>query len=121
MSSEHRPPNQPKGSGLPDLHTPEAVGKLLGRSGWWVRDQCRRGRFPHTRAAGSIRFTGEQFAEVLRILERRPSGESSEQQARPSSRQARSQAVETPVVQLRARPPRSRTRKASPPEGNHTA
>jgi hypothetical protein len=65
-------------NGLPILYTPEEVGKRLGCSGWWVREQCRRDRFPHTRAAGAIRFTCEQFGEILRILERRP--ESPQQQ-----------------------------------------
>lgn len=107
------------GADLPPLHTPEAVGKRFGRSGWWVREQCRRGRFPHTRAAGAIRFTNEQFAEILRILERRPS-EAPQQQGSAVGRRAQPKALEASVVQLQARPPR-RTRNAPSGEGVRTA
>ncbi|GGM65746.1 hypothetical protein GCM10012275_40430 [Longimycelium tulufanense] len=106
-------------NGLPILYSPEEVGKRLGRSGWWVREQCRRDRFPHTRAAGAIRFTSEQFGEILRILERRP--EFPQQQGNAIGRRCRQQAPRTSVVQLRARPPR-RARSAPPPdEGSRTA
>lgn len=93
--------------GLPVLHTPEEVAKQLGRSGWWVREQCRRERFPHTRAGGAIRFTHQQFEEILQILECRPGA--APQTARPSGggRRHTSKVTARPSTpQLRARPPR---------------
>lgn len=89
---------------LPTLYTPEEVAKRLGRSGWWVREQCRRDRFPHTRAAGAIRFTRDQFGEVLQILERRP--ETSNQGIAAVRSPNRKAAEGGKVLQLRARPPR---------------
>lgn len=93
-------------SELPRLHTPEALGKTLGRSGWWVREQCRRGLFPHTRAGGAIRLTDSQVAEILRILERRPDqGQQQGRGATTGRRRTQKQPAEQ-VVQLRARQPR---------------
>jgi hypothetical protein len=107
------------GAGLPVLYTPEEVGTRLGRSSWWVKDQCRRGRFPCIRAGGAIRFTEEQIIEILVILEQRP-GEPAQRHGSTVGRR-RSQTLETSVEQLRARPPR-RTPKVPPPgEGRRTA
>lgn len=104
---------------LPTLYTPEEVSKRLGRSGWWVREQCRRDRFPHTRAGGAIRFTREQFDEILRILERRPE---SSKQGHTVRRSPNRQTSRDAGVQLRARPPR-KTRPVSTPDdvGRQTA
>lgn len=101
-------PARDQSDGLPILYTPEEVGKRLGRSGWWVREQCRRDRFPHTRAAGAIRFTRAQFDGILQILERRPEpgqgGGGTAVDGR-SYRRAR-QPGHAPAVQLQARTPR---------------
>lgn len=100
MTTRHEP------DGLPVLYTPEEVAARLGRSGWWVREQCRRGRFPHTRAAGAVRFTRQQFEELLQILERRP--EPAPQTPSTSVRRtSKKSPTRAPVTQLRARPPRS--------------
>lgn len=99
---------------LPTLYTPEDVAKLLGRSGWWVREQCRRDRFPHTRAAGAIRFTREQIDEILKILERRP--DPSKQGVAAGRSPRRNTLAKGGEVQLRARPPRKERSAAVPDE-----
>lgn len=107
---------------LPVLFTPEEIAKQLGRSGWWVREQCRRDRFPHTRAGGAIRFTRQQFEELLQILERRPDvvPTSGRTAPRRSSKKpfARDHA---PSSQLRARPPRKPRPSSSSDAAGHAA
>jgi len=55
--------------------SPEQVADLLGTSGWWIREQVRRGRFEHLRVGGArIRLTSEQLEQVLEhaTVARRP-------------------------------------------------
>lgn len=57
---------------LPRLHTPEELGAMVGKSGWWFKEQCRRRRIPFIRVAGAYRFTDSHVAEILALLEERP-------------------------------------------------
>jgi hypothetical protein len=97
-------------TGLPPTRTPEEIGpSVLGRSGWWVREQCRRGLFPHIRAAGAIRFTDAHVAEIILLLEQRPDQQGQQPRGTTARRSAKPLATGQSVTQLRARPPR-RTR-----------
>ncbi len=91
-------------SGLPRLYTPEEIAEPIGRRPWWVKEQCRRGRFPFIKAGGAYRFTSEHFAEILRLLEHRPG--QPQQRTTAAGRRAKPQTSPEPVVQLRARQPR---------------
>lgn len=125
------PARQPQGArmtardgsaALPVLFTPEEIAKQLGRSGWWVREQCRRDRFPHTRAGGAIRFTRQQFEELLRILERRPDVEPKPGRTTPRRNNRRqSEREHGSSNQLRARPPRTPRPAASSDASGHAA
>lgn len=108
--------------GLPMLYTPEEIAEQLGRSGWWVREQCRRDRFPHTRAGGAIRFTRRQLEELLQILERRPEAAGPPDRTAPR-RTSKKTSVRglAPTTQLQARPPRKPRTAASSDAAVHTA
>lgn len=94
-------------TGLPPTRTPEEIGpSILGRSGWWVREQCRRGLFPHIRAAGAIRFTDAHVAEIIRLLEQRPDQQGQQSRGTAARRPVKPPASAQVVTQLRARPPR---------------
>lgn len=48
--------------------SPEDVAELLGTSGWWVREQVRRGRVEHLRLGGRrIRFTQKQVEQLVKF------------------------------------------------------
>jgi excisionase family DNA binding protein len=66
MSETHIPADR-----LPTL-TVEDIAARLGCTVWWVKKQCRAGQFPHFRIGGAIRFSEDQFAEIMRGLEQRP-------------------------------------------------
>lgn len=90
---------------IPRLFTPEEIGDRLGRSAYWVKKQCRLGLFPHTWSSGAYRFTSGHFAEILRVLERRPSNGQRQGNGGTVRRRATPTSGE-PVVHLRARRPR---------------
>ena len=49
--------------------TPEQVAKMLGTSGWWVREQARRGRVPHLRFGhGRIALLPEHVDALIRLV-----------------------------------------------------
>ena len=49
------------------------VADLFGaRSDWWLREGCRRGRFPYLVVGRQFRFTDEHVAEIAKALEKRP-------------------------------------------------
>ncbi|HEX6682619.1 MAG TPA: helix-turn-helix domain-containing protein [Candidatus Limnocylindrales bacterium] len=88
------------------LRLPSEVAELLRCSEWWVKEQARRGRIPHSRIGGGYRFTDEHVAEIVRIFEHRPGDQ-------PAAPPAPRRAVQRPddgdgstVVYLKARTPR---------------
>jgi hypothetical protein len=91
-------------SELPRLYTAAEVAEALRCSTWWVQEQVRRGRVPYCEVAGSCRFTAEQYAVILRLLERLPREETSYVPAR-RERSVHS-ASEVPIAGLQARVPR---------------
>lgn len=103
---------------LQPLYTPEDLAAMLGRSKWWVCEQCRRGRFPAIKPGGSYRFTDQHVDEILAILEQTPTAaiRKSKGRATKSKRTSppRSSAA-TPGVRLEARPPRRRRAAQAPP------
>lgn len=53
---------------LPKLFTPVDVAKAMKQTAHYVEKQARHGGWPHHRVArGAIRFTAEDYAEVLRL------------------------------------------------------
>ena len=102
----------PKRDALPLLYHPADVAKALGKSEWWVKEQARNQRIPYTRPGRAYRFTAEQFAEIIRFYETRPSGRPAPQPSvRTIPEPARAQALPQPARQgaparLRARTPR---------------
>lgn len=103
---------------LQPLHKPEDLAAMLGRSKWWVCEQCRRGRFPFVRAGGSYRFTDQHVEEILTILEQTPAGLPQSGKTRPSRPPRRANPSKptgaSPTVQLKARPPRRQRRTQTP-------
>lgn len=103
---------------LQPLHKPEDLAAMLGRSKWWVCEQCRRGRFPFVKAGGSYRFTDQHIEEILAILEQTPAGLSKNGMTRPGRPPRRASPSKptsaSPTVQLRARPPRRQRRAQAP-------
>ncbi|MFJ3726965.1 DNA-binding protein [Streptomyces sp. NPDC090045] len=101
-----------KRDGLPHLYYPSDIAKALGMSEWWVKEQARRRRIPFTKPGRAYRFTGEQFAEILRLFEARPAISAAAQPTRTVRPAERQPAVIKPARQteaplrLRARPPR---------------
>ncbi len=96
---------------LPSLHTPEDLAAMLGRSKWWVCEQCRRGRFPAIKPGGSYRFTDQHVEEILAILEQGPLVGGGKDKARAVRRKRASPGRSSgspSAVQLKARPPRRR-------------
>ncbi|WP_457029288.1 DNA-binding protein [Kitasatospora sp. P5_F3] len=79
-------------------------------SEWWVKEQARRGRIPFTKPGRAYRFTAEQYAEIIRLLETRPAAVSVPQSCQPMARPvpivAQQTAAPTAAVRLRARTPR---------------
>jgi hypothetical protein len=97
--------------GLQPLHTPEDLAVMLGRSRWWVCEQCRRGRFPSIKPGGSYRFTDQHVNEILAILEQAPVTTIGKGKGRTAKSKRASPARSSgaaPGVQLKARPPRRR-------------
>jgi hypothetical protein len=97
---------------LQPLHLPEDLAAMLGRSKWWVCEQCRQRRFPFVRSGGSYRFTDQHVEQILTILEEVPTSRPRADQARPAvpkraSHQPKA-AETTSAVHLTARPPRRR-------------
>ncbi|MEV0187505.1 helix-turn-helix domain-containing protein [Kitasatospora purpeofusca] len=95
---------------LPALFYPADVAKALGMSEWWVKEQARRGRIPFTKPGRAYRFTAEQFAEIVRTYEARPTVGASVRPV-PLADVApkvppRQQRPTQSAVRLRARPPR---------------
>ncbi|MFI1498219.1 helix-turn-helix domain-containing protein [Streptomyces platensis] len=91
---------------LPRLYSAAEVATALGCSEWWVKEQARRRRIPFIKSGSGYRFTKEHVQEIFNILEERPQGTSTQfPEAGAARRRVRTQAG-TPVVQLRARPPR---------------
>lgn len=116
---------------LPPLHTPEDLAAMLGRSKWWVCEQCRRGRFPSIKPGGSYRFTDQHVEEILAILEQPPSAMTRNDKnrgtksKRPSSPRSTG---EKQAIRLKARPPRRRRDNAqnrspdsAPPDENQNS
>lgn len=96
---------------LQPLHLPEDLAAMLGRSKWWVCEQCRQGRFPFVKPGGGYRFTDRHVEEILAILEELPMAQRHVGRARPAEprRASQPQASEAgSAVQLKARPPRRR-------------
>nr|AGZ93741.1 hypothetical protein [Streptomyces sp. XY332] len=97
---------------LPRLYSPADIGKALGMSEWWVKEQARKRRIPFTKPGRAYRFTGEQFAEILRLFETRPANSAAAQPIRIVPPAEPPRAAPRPVKQtsvplrLRARPPR---------------
>ncbi|MFJ5806700.1 helix-turn-helix domain-containing protein [Streptomyces sp. NPDC093093] len=94
---------------LPHLHYPADVANALGKSEWWVKEQARNGRIPYTKPGRAYRFTGEQFAEILRLFAEGPTGPRASHQPQPATaRPPGSPKAPRPVpaARLRARPPR---------------
>jgi hypothetical protein len=109
---------------LQPLHTPEDLAAMLGRSRWWVCEQCRRGRFPSIKPGGSYRFTDQHVDEILAILEQAPAAAIRKGRGRAAKPKhispARSSGA-TSAVRLEARPPRRRrggTQTPSPAGGD---
>ena len=101
----------PKRDALPLLYHPADVAKALGKSEWWVKEQARNQRIPYTRPGRAYRFTAEQFAEIIRFYETRPSSRLVPQPVRTIPGPARAQALPPSArqgapVRLRARTPR---------------
>lgn len=49
------------------------VAELFGaQSDWWLRDGCRRGRFPYLVVGRQFRFTEQHVNEIANVLEKRP-------------------------------------------------
>jgi hypothetical protein len=55
---------------LPPLYTAKDVGKAVGRSERWVKEQAHAGRFPHIKVGKSYGFTDENWADILALLTR---------------------------------------------------
>ena len=103
---------------LQPLHLPEDLAAMLGRSKWWVCEQCRQRRFPFVNSGGSYRFTDQHVEQILTILEEVPSSQPRADQARPAVSKRASPpkpAGTTLAVHLTARPPRRRRIAQSPP------
>ena len=103
---------------LQPLHLPEDLAAMLGRSKWWVCEQCRHRRFPFVNSGGSYRFTDQHVEQILSLLEEIPGGQSRTSRSRPAvpKRASPSEPAETtPAVHLKARPPRRRRIGQAPP------
>ncbi len=48
-----------------ELLTAEQAAKLLGRSPWWVQEQCRRGKLPHKKVGRTRYFTEASLRDWL--------------------------------------------------------
>jgi hypothetical protein len=99
---------------LQPLHTPEDLAAMLGRSKWWVCEQCRRGRFPSIKPGGSYRFTDQHVEEILDILEQAPAAVNRKVKGRAARAKRASPVSRTPGVRLESRPPRRRRAPAQP-------
>lgn len=52
-----------------ELLTDETLGKLLGKSKFWVAEQSRRGRLPHLKVGNRRRYTDAHVTEILRLFD----------------------------------------------------
>lgn len=103
----------PEAAPLPSLYLPRDIAKALHCSEWWVKEQARRGRIPFSKPGGRYRFTAEHFAEILRIIERRPADSSSTASAAAPLRRRQTAQPTAPVSRLEARTPRRAQRSQS--------
>lgn len=99
-------------TGLPQLHSAADVAQALGCSEWWVKEQARRRRIPFIRSGGGYRFTRQHVDEIFALLEERPSAPTVHDRRDTTVRRRTPSPTETPVVPLRARPPRRAQRAA---------
>lgn len=100
-------------AGQPALLLPSEVAKLLRCSEWWVKEQARNRRIPHTRVGGGYRFTEAHVTDIISRFEVLPDGEP----AAPSTvpvRQVRDSRSAAPVTALQARTPRRTLRAMTP-------
>lgn len=89
-------------------YRPAEVARMLRCSEWWVKEQARRRRIPFCWIGGSYLFTEEHIVAIVRLFEKRPTGDADPQVVDvPSDHRARGQANDAAGVRLRARPPRS--------------
>lgn len=84
----------------------------LGCTGSWLEGMARKRKIPFTRLSGSLHFTDEHLAEIIRIFEVRPLEPVPPRPAAPA-RAAGTWVLPEPApgrepVTLRARPPRRR-------------
>ncbi|CCH77750.1 putative DNA binding domain, excisionase family [Nostocoides japonicum T1-X7] len=57
---------------LEDLHTPDAVAGMLGKSRGYVMERAAKGEWPHLRIGRTVRFTDEHVSQILHLLEQTP-------------------------------------------------
>lgn len=90
------------------FYLPAEVAQILRCSEWWVRDQARKRRIPHTRIAGGYRFTPEHVAETARLFEVRPMTPAAPTAPRRAGTATPGTAADStePVLRLVARTPR---------------
>jgi hypothetical protein len=103
---------------LQPLHLPEDLAAMLGRSKWWVCEQCRHRRFPFVNSGGSYRFTDQHVEQILTLLEEAPGDRprtNGARRAAPKRAKQPEPAEVAPAVQLKARPPRRRQIAPAPP------
>jgi hypothetical protein len=56
----------------PGIHTDLEVAARLGKSKWFVQEQCRLKRWPHLRVGKSFRFTDAHLERIEQLLEVQP-------------------------------------------------
>lgn len=51
--------------------TDNEIAERVGKSKWFVQEQCKRNGWPHLRVGKSYRFTAEHVAAIDALLERK--------------------------------------------------
>jgi hypothetical protein len=93
---------------VPVSYNADEAGKLLGKSGDWMKKQGRAGRIPFSRVGQSMRWTPDHIREILRAGEQRPRTPAALIPRSPARRRA-ADAADAAVPALRAKiPPRKR-------------
>jgi excisionase family DNA binding protein len=101
-------------AGHPALLLPSEVATLLRCSEWWVKEQARNRRIPHTRVGGGYRFTDAHVAAIVRRFEVLPVDDTPVVPVTTAAQQAPSIRPAEPVTVLRARTPRRALRGITP-------
>jgi hypothetical protein len=99
------PPVTPGRTNAPVLYRPAEVAKMLRCSEWWIKEQARNRRIPFSWIGGSYLFTDEHVAEIVRLFEKPPVGQSSAM-GDAESRTRNAVNHDPPKERLKARRPR---------------